>query len=148
MQKIQEAVPVSGNGNALKVSAPGYEDYAYTGKGLSLFGPYSTDADTVYVRNSGGAVEYTLIKGTFINNGDKPLISTTKGVDYLTLKRDGNKVTFKVSCDETTGINIYGVFSGRRKVKIDGSPYSNWKYNGASMTITAEPGEHVYEVTA
>ena len=147
-QMVPQAVPVSGNGNALKVSAPGYEDYAYTGKGLSSFGPYTTDADTVYVRVAGSPIEYTLINGTFIDNGNKLLISTTKSVDYLSLKKDGSKVTFDVSCNNATGIDLYGTSSGAKEVKMDGSPYSDWKNNGASMIITAEPGEHTYEVNA
>lgn len=150
VQKVPETVSVNGNGNALKVQASEYEDYVYTGKGVSSFGPYTTDADTAYVRSAGGPFEYTLINGKFLYNSGKPLINITNAVEYLTLKRSGNTISFSVSSDAPVDIGLYDLSpNSSYKVSMDGSSYSKWtKGTGPDMVITAGSGEHSFEIRA
>jgi hypothetical protein len=151
VQKVPQAIAVSGDGNALKVSAPDYSDYIYTGKGTSSFGPYSTDADTAFIRDTGGAAEYTMIDGTFLNSGEKPLVRAAKPVKYFTLKQEDNKASFKANSDLPVDISLYGLFSANDyRVLVDGSQQSGWKKtgDGTGLTISLMQGEHTYEISA
>ncbi|RPI35577.1 MAG: hypothetical protein EHM53_13760, partial [Methanoregulaceae archaeon] len=51
--KSATEIPVTGTGHALKVSSAASDDFIYTGKGTSSFAGFSTDADTVFIRNAG-----------------------------------------------------------------------------------------------
>jgi PKD repeat protein len=70
---------VTGTGSAIKVvnSTGGFTDYIYTGTGNATFGNFSTDADTVFIRNSttGGASSYFLVNGTYLADTAKVIFS-------------------------------------------------------------------------
>ena len=93
--KTTATVAVTGTGNALSVASSGYQDYVYTGTGTSTFGSYSTDASTVFVRQTSKPTEYTMMGGTYINYQSSPLIKTSSPVSYLTYKNDNGKVYFE-----------------------------------------------------
>jgi hypothetical protein len=146
-QKTPRALSVSGTGNALMVTSPTYVDYIYTGKGASSFASYSTDADTVFARNAGQPIEYTLMGGTYINFADVPLVTVSSRVDYLTLKKQGNGFTFAVKSRGDINITLSQIDpASSYKVTRDGMPYTNWAISGNTMKIVTGSNEHRFDV--
>jgi hypothetical protein len=69
--RIPTELTVTGTGSAISIenTTGGYTDYIYTGRGRSTFGKFSTDADTIFIRN-GTSNRYFLINGTyFVDSG-------------------------------------------------------------------------------
>jgi hypothetical protein len=60
---------VTGTGSAIKIinSTGGFTDYVYTGFGNATFGNFSTDADTLFIRN-GTTNKYFLVNGTYFTD--------------------------------------------------------------------------------
>ncbi|HXX54559.1 MAG TPA: putative Ig domain-containing protein, partial [Methanoregula sp.] len=146
--KTGTELAVTGTGHALNVHAPSYDDYIYTGTGVSTFGTYTTDADTAYIRTSGGAVsDYTMLKGSYLNVGGAPVVSLSKKVDYFTAKRSGSTLSFQISGQTSADITINGVAVS--SVTRDGSPYTSWvtQNNGTAVKITTELSTHQFVVT-
>jgi hypothetical protein len=67
--RIPRELVVTGTGSAVSIenTTGGYTDYIYTGSGNSAFGRFSTDADTVFIRN-GTSNSYFLINGTYLTD--------------------------------------------------------------------------------
>jgi hypothetical protein len=141
-EKAPEELSVVGKGSAIKVSSSSYEDYIYTGRGVSSFGPISTNAETLYLRKTTNPSEYTLLNGSYINFSDTPLISLSKNADYLTLKKEENNITFKIKGTGTVNVTLNQINPGIFQVKRNGIIYTNWELTGNKMKITTDLGEH------
>lgn len=142
-------VAVTGTGNALSVASSGYQDYVYTGTGTSTFGSYSTDANTVFVRQTSKPTEYTMMGGSYINYQGSPLIKTSSPVSYLTYKNDNGKVDFMAKGSGSVTMTLSQLDpSTTYQVYRDGVAYSDWAKSPGSgtMTITSEMSEHEFQV--
>jgi hypothetical protein len=150
VKAVPEAIAVNGNGNALKVTAPGHVDHIYTGKGLSTFGKYSTDADTAFIRDAGSVTEYTMINGTFISSGEAPMARATVPLSYITLKQDGGRISFNASSTSDASLILYGLSpSNNYGVTVDGYLQdSRSRVEDGALTVRLKKGEHAYEISA
>ncbi len=147
--KTSTTVAVTGTGNALEVNSGSYQDYVYTGKGTSTFGSFSTDANTVFVRQTGKPNEYTMMGGSYINYQGSPLIKTSSPVSYLTYKNDNGKVDFMAKGSGSVTMTLSQLDpSTTYQVYRDGVTYSNWAKSPGSgtMTITSDMSEHEFQV--
>ena len=147
--KTGTEVAVTGTGHALNIHSSSYDDYVYTGSGASSFGSFATDADTAYIRSSGGVItDYSMLKGSYLNVTGLPVVSLSKKVDYFTAKRNGNTLTFQISGQTSADITINGVAVS--SVTRDGSPYSSWvtQNNGTAVKITTDLSTHQFVVTS
>ena len=126
-EKIPENIPVTGNGTAVKVTSSDYEDFIYTGNGTSSFGDITTDAETLFLRKTTQPSEYTFIGGSHINYSGSPLFEVSNKIDYLTLKKTGKNIAFKIKGTGTVNITLYQMNpSVSYQVKRDGEIYSDW----------------------
>ncbi len=145
--KTPSTIAVTGTGNALKVAGSGYTDYAYTGKGASSFGSYSTDANTVFVRDTGKPTEYTMIDGSYINYQNAPLVKVSQTVDYLTFKQTNSNIDFKTKGSGTATFTLSQLSpSTSYQVFRDGSSYSDYTQSAGTVTIKTELSEHEFQV--
>lgn len=142
-------VPVYGEGNALKVSGQGYDDYIYCGLGSSSFGPFATDADTAFIRVKGGPVEYTLIGGTTLSWSGSPLVGASASLGYLTLKNETNGYSINLSSQGTTDLSLFGLDpSTNYSVVMDGAPYTAFtKADNGTIHVYVPDGEHSLRVS-
>ena len=97
--KTSEKVTVQGIGNALKIHSSAYDDLIYTGSGTSTFDQFSTDAEVVFVRQKGEIAEITLLDGSFLKYQNIPWISMTKKADFVTVKKEGDIVDYRIQAD-------------------------------------------------
>ena len=145
--KTATEIPVTGTGHALKVNSLSSEDTIYTGDGISSFGGYTTDAETVYIRKLGNDMEYTLIRGTFLSEGNISRINITRKVDLLTLKQEGKIIKFRISGQNSADIRMEQTVAD--SVVRDGAAYSNWIMEDKSTTlkISTTLSEHDFVVS-
>ena len=97
--KTSEKVIVQGTGNALKIHSSGFDDLIYTGSGTSTFDQFSTDAEVAFVRQNGENTEATLLDGSYLKYQNTPLITMSKKADYITVKKDGNIMDYRIQAD-------------------------------------------------
>ncbi|RJS83781.1 hypothetical protein CW713_03525, partial [Methanophagales archaeon] len=147
-EKIPEEIPVTGNGTAVKVTSSAYEDFIYTGKGESSFGDITTDAKTLFLRKTTQPYEYTFTEGSYVSYSGSPLFEVSSKIDYLTLKKTGENITFKIKGTGTVNITLYQMNpSVSYQVKRDGITYSNWVLtDDGRMIITTGLSEHTFEI--
>jgi len=147
-EKIPENIAVTGNGTAVKVTSSDYEDFIYTGDGTSSFGDIATDAKTLFLRKTTQPSEYTFMEGSYINYSDSPLLEVSSKIDYLTLKKTGENITFKIKGTGTVNITLYQMNpSVSYQVKRDGEIYSDWVLtDDGRMIITTDLSEHTFEI--
>jgi len=146
--KTWNDLTVTGNGHALNIHSTSYDDYIYAGSGVSGFGNFSTDADTAFIRSTGGVMtDFTLLNGTFINAAGSPAVSVSNRVVYLTAQRSGNTLTFQVSGSGTGTIVLSGISA--TSVSRDGIPYSgtSWNNQNGQLSITTDLGTHQFQVS-
>lgn len=141
-------IPVNGNGNALKVTSSGYEDYIYTGKGASSFDKFFTDADSVFVRRSSEGMDYTLINGMCIAYDNAPMITLSSKADYLTLNQQSDKYTIKLKNGDDLYITLSNMRPGNDyQVIKDGVEYSDWNImDDRTISLHVNSGEHIIEI--
>jgi len=147
-EKIPENIPVTGNGTAVKVTSSDYEDFIYTGKGESSFGDITTDAKTLFLRKTTQPSEYTFTEGSYVSYSGSPLFEVSSKIDYLTLKKTGENITFKIKGTGTVNITLYQMNpSVSYQVKRDGITYSNWVLtDDGRIIITTDLSEHTFEI--
>jgi len=147
-EKIPENIAVTGNGTAVKVTSSAYEDFIYTGNGTSSFGDITTDAKTLFLRKTTQPTEYTFMEGSYINYSGSPLFEVSSKIDYLTLKKTGENITFKIKGTGTVNITLYQMNpSVSYQVKRDGEIYSDWVLtDNGRMIITTGLSEHTFEI--
>ncbi len=71
----------------------------YTGSGISTFDKFSTDAEVAFVRQKGENMEVTLLDGSYLKYQDTPWISMSKKADYVTVKKDGDIINYRIQGD-------------------------------------------------
>ena len=79
-EKLGTPIAVTGTGNALTVHSSQYDDYIYTGSGNSSFASFTTDADTVFIRQIGNTFEIILVRGSYLNHLNEKLVEQSKKV--------------------------------------------------------------------
>ncbi len=147
--KVASTVEVTGTGNALKVTASNYTDYVYTGDGKSAFGPFSTDADTVFVRVASQPAELTMINGSFINYMNSTLVYSTDELEYLTLKQNKINTTIQTTSDRPANFTLHMAgLSSNDHVELDGNDFADWSYSSdnAELTIVLPLGQHEFNI--
>jgi len=146
-QKNTQEIPVSGNGNAIRVSTAAYTDTIYSGAGASSFGAYSTNAEMGFIRTSVSSQDYsyTLIKGTYLNNNGAPFITST-GTESVSLDKSGNAVALVVDAASPGQVSLYQLGTDITKVLKDGVTYTGWKLSAdkSAIIITTVSGSHEY----
>ncbi|MFZ0005597.1 MAG: hypothetical protein WAK45_06910 [Methanoregula sp.] len=105
--KTASEIQVNGNGHALQVHSSSYDDYIYTGEGVSSFAGFSTDADTVFIRKGGDTEEITLLNGSYLDDQNDRIISLSKNVDILTLSKVGDQIDYRISGNENVGGSLF-----------------------------------------
>ena len=145
--KSAAAIPVQGTGNALRVHSTLYDDYIYTGKGVSSFATYATDANIAFIRKTGSINEFTLIDGTCLKKNSSTIVNMSQKVDYFTFKQDGKSIKFSVKGQSATMITLNNTVA--TSVFRDGVVDSNWVTDRSSNTlrISTISGEHTFEIS-
>ena len=145
--KTAKNIAVTGTGHALQVHSSGYDDYIYTGKGVSSFGMFSTDANTAYVKKMGNNNEFTLIDGSYLKTNSSTLVKISQKVNYLTLKQEGNSIKFSIKSPSATTITLNNTVA--TSVFQDGVAYTGWVSDRSSnsLKISALSGEHSYQIS-
>jgi hypothetical protein len=94
--KNAQEIAVTGTGHAIKVSSSSSDDYIYTGKGTSSFAGFTTDADTVYIRQRGDNVQVTLLGGSYLKYQNDPWVTLSKKADSLTANREKGSTDYRI----------------------------------------------------
>ncbi len=144
-EKIATVVPVTGTGNAIKVTSSLFTDYVYNGMGVSVFDELTTDANNLYLRKNNEIQSYTLVNGSYIKNGNNDLVRLSATTEYFTFKKEGEKRTLKTKGSGATNINLFDMNSSIvYRVIRDGLVYSNWSISREEnkMIITNDSSEH------
>ena len=89
-------IPVSGTGHAIKVSSASYDDYIYTGKGTSSFAGFTTDADTVFIRQLRDNEQVTLLGGSYLKYQNNPWVILSKKTDFFTIDRENGVTDYRL----------------------------------------------------
>ena len=139
-------IKVIGNGNALNVNSSTANDFIYTGSGISSFGTFSTDADSVFIRKNGSSSEYILLDGSYVKDGNANMVNLSRRVDMFTLKDDGKSIVSGIKSQSGADVRLNGVVA--TSVTCDGTAYSNWAMDPGTSTlrITSGPGEHYFGI--
>jgi hypothetical protein len=103
-----EEIAVKGNGHAVKVHLSGSDDFIYAGSGVSTFDRFTTDAAVVMVRQTGSNKEVTLIGGSYVNDGNEPMVALSQYADYFTVNKTGQSTDYRTSGDRSTNMNLFG----------------------------------------
>ena len=131
VQKNVEEIPVSGNGNAIQVSATGNTDTIYSGKGDASFDVFNTDADKVFFRNQDNAADYYCLMsgGSYLEKNGDDLISISK-------TDSGMEITIHISQN-----NIF-------QIKRDGMPYTDFKATetDSAVQIHSDKTDSTFEI--
>jgi hypothetical protein len=149
-KRTVENLPVTGTGNALRVSAAGKDDYWYTGSGSSSFGSLATDADTLPLRGSSTPTSFTWVHGTTASVSGSPLAVTSIAVDYLSWHRDATTLSCKVKTGAAVDLRLHGMApSAHVAITMDGAAFTGFSTEaaGARLVVPVPSGEHLFEVT-
>jgi len=95
--KTATEIPVTGTGHALHVHSATFDDYIYTGKGISSFAGFTTDADTVFIRKVENSEAITLITGSYLDYKYDRLISLLEKADILMVKKEGSSIEYRIN---------------------------------------------------
>jgi hypothetical protein len=144
--KTADELVVKGTGHALNVNGSGFQDFIYTGSGSSVFGPFATDADTAYIRESGTSVtNYTIIDGSYLNTTSGAIVSASQQMAYLSAHQDSKTINFEVSGQGSADIFFSGVYANA--VMKDGTIYNSWSMqNGSILKISTDLNKHDFQV--
>ncbi len=145
--KTANEIPVTGIGHAMKVHSPVSDDYIYTGKGISSFATFTTDADTVFIRKTGQTSEFTLLNGSYLKDGSANLVTLSKKVTYFTLKQEGKSIKFKINGLSSADIKLENIHP--LTIKRDGTTYTSWvmQNNSTVLKISTDLNEHEFEIS-
>ena len=141
-------IPVSGTGHAIKVSSASSDDYIYTGKGVSSFAGFTTDADTVFFRKSGNNNEFTIINGSYLKRDNSTLVSVSNKINYLSLNQNGSIIKFSVKGESSADITLTNTVA--TSVLRDGVIYTNWVMDKkiSTVIISTTLSEHLFEISS
>jgi hypothetical protein len=137
-ERIPNELPVSGTGSAIKIlsSSGAFTDYIYTGSGTSTFDVLNTDADTAFIRINGTVTDFTLIGGTYLNNGESKQFESSSRLNYIAFNKTGITGDASVSVTETTDLLFY-----------DETPPSYVTCDGIQLAYNGNPGWNMIDAT-
>jgi len=138
---------VRGEGSAVTIHEPDHDDTAYTGTGPVSFGPFETDAQTLYSRVKSYPVASTLLHGTYLRYAGKDLIRTSTGISYASFEQQSKGMRLEVageSPDAWITITTHGF--NATDFLLDGEPYPNWTLTGDALNFTPGIGMHRAEI--
>ena len=94
--KNAQEITVTGTGHAIKVSSASSDDYIYTGKGTSSFSGFTTNADTIHIRQQGDDVQFTLLGGSYLKYQNDYWVILTKRADAITANREKGSIDYRI----------------------------------------------------
>jgi len=106
--KTATEIPVTGTGHALQIHSSDYDDYIYTGKGVSSFTGFTTDADTAFIRKTGTVEGITIIEGSYRDDRTDRLISLSERSDFFTLVKTGTSTEYRTSYNDEARGSVFG----------------------------------------
>jgi hypothetical protein len=115
--KTATEITVTGTGHAIKVSSPSSDDYIYTGKGTSSFAGFTTDADTVYIRQRGVNVQVTLLDGSYLKYQNDPWVALSKKSDSITAYREKGSTDYRIQGESDLRGDIFQQPFDSNKIK-------------------------------
>ena len=134
---------------SLHITTQGYDDYIASGNNINLPN-YSTDSTYSFLRTQSGNLQSFFIRNsTYLEYNSAKQIETSKKVEHLALKYEGENRTFTVKGEGTdVNITLYQMNpSVSYQVKRDGEIYSNWVLtDDGRMIITTDLSEHTFEI--
>ncbi len=105
--KTATEIAVTGTGHAIKVSSASADDYIYTGKGISSFAGFTTDADTVFIRRSGNNDQVTLLGGSYLKYRNDTWIKVSKKTDSISVNRNTDSTDYRIHGDQDLSGSIF-----------------------------------------
>ncbi len=138
---------VTGLGSAVKVHNTTFDDYIYAGSGSSSFGPFSTDAETVYTRVTTRPVNYTMAGGSYLNFSERSFLRVSENIDCLAATEKADRISLYIkSGSPGYTISLFQLQQSVTGVTIDGIPSASWTNTGDTMTFTATQGAHLVDI--
>ncbi|HTY52856.1 MAG TPA: putative Ig domain-containing protein [Methanomicrobiales archaeon] len=146
--KKPTAITVTGQGSAVNVHSSSWDDFVYSGTGISYFGLFKTDARTVYARVTDRPVNFTLIGGTSLLYLGQPLIRTTSSVSYVSGEELRDRILLGTkSSSASAPVSLFQIPGTVTGVTRDGSPFTAWSFSAGNLTLNPGSGEHIFEIT-
>jgi hypothetical protein len=105
--KSATEIAVTGTGHALKVHSSSYDDYIYTGTGVSSFAGFTTDADTVFIRKNEDILEFTLLGGSYIDDRKDRWINLLNKVGVASGKKEQNNINYTILSESITDGEVF-----------------------------------------
>jgi len=138
------------NFTSLHITTQGYDDYIASGNNINLPN-YSTDSTYCFLRTQSGNLQSFFIRNsTYLEYNNATQIETSKKVEHLALKYEGENRTFTVKGEGAdVDITLYKMNpSITYQVKRDGAIYTNWVMTdgNTTMVITTDLSEHTFEI--
>jgi hypothetical protein len=128
-------IPVSGTGHAIKVSSASSDDYIYTGKGVSSFAGFTTDADIVFIRENGDNRQVGLFGGSdLIYQGD-PWIILSKKADSVIINRTNGLTDYYIQGESDLRGDIFQQTIESNKIEVRSSRKEPVVNNGQQKSI-------------
>jgi len=138
---------VTGQGSAVKVHNATFDDYIYTGSGSSSFGPFSTDAGTVYTRATTRPVSYTMVDGSYMNFSGGSFLRVSDHINYLSAIEKADRISLYIkSGSPGYTISLFQLQQSVTGITMDGIPSASWTAAGDTLTFTATQGEHLVDI--
>jgi hypothetical protein len=150
--KSIEEISVSGNGNAMRITSTGYEDYVCIGDSSSkTFSNIVTDANIAFSRyKTGTGLEYFFISnGTSFSYKGNDKLSASIRPDYAIVSFNGTKIELRINGSGSGTITMKDLNAAKvYAVKRDGIAYSNWEMQNSNkdIAITTSLSEHTFEI--
>ena len=135
------------NFTLVHVKTQSYDDFIASGNNI-VTQNFSTDASYSFLRTkSGNLLSFFIRNGTFLKYNGVMQIKTSKLVDHLALKQEGERRIFYIN-DGSVSITVYNLNPNLEyQVKRDGMIYTDWTMlNASTMLISTDSGEHVFEI--
>jgi len=131
-KKVVEKISVKGSGNALSIRSSQGNDTVYAGSGKSEIGNFATDAEILFVRQSKGVTEITLLGGSYLNYNGVAWITMNKRADYVTARKTANNaVEYYIGGNNNLAGDILGIHVDS---KPGVSPVRDKKDNNSLLT--------------
>jgi hypothetical protein len=131
MDKKTEELPVTGNGNAIRVGSSANTDTIYSGTGDATFDIFKTDAGTVFFRQPKNSADYycMLSGGTYLRKNGDDLIGISK-------------------TDAGMEITVHMPKNTIQRITRDGMPYTNFKETngGSAVKIISDKTNAAFEI--
>ena len=121
--------------HAIKVSSASSDDYIYTGKGVSSFAGFTTDADIVFIRENGDNRQVGLFGGSdLIYQGD-PWIILSKKADSVIINRTNGLTDYYIQGESDLRGDIFQQTIESNKIEVRSSRKEPVVNNGQQKSI-------------